>query len=395
MDSNSTQSIYTPHFGLLCISSLFLFASFNMIIPELPAYLTKLGGAEYKGGIIALFTVTAGLSRPFSGKLADKIGRKPIMYLGATFCIVCALLYPLISSVFGFFFIRLLHGFCAGTTPTASSAMLADIVPNNRRGEAMGLLGLITNTGTAISPVLGSEIAKYYSTDVLFYTASALGMLSGLSYLTLTETLKNKQTLQLQHFRLTKRDVFEPIVINPAITMFLMVFAFGTVLTIMPDVSVHLGIENKGIAMMVYTIASLSVRILAGKTSDRLGRILVLRYALSLQIISLVLMGFATTPVALYIAVAMFGISMGFTSPTILAWAIDLSTDATRGRVLATVYLAMEAGIGSGALIAGWIYGNDTARFSLTFWAAATFALLGLIYIARLYRGSELAKRQI
>jgi MFS family permease len=55
-----------------------------MIIPELPAYLSSLGGAEYKGFIIGLFTITAGLSRPVSGKLADKIGRIPVMVFGAS-----------------------------------------------------------------------------------------------------------------------------------------------------------------------------------------------------------------------------------------------------------------------------------------------------------------------
>ncbi len=53
-----------------------------MIIPELPSYLTKLGGGEYKGLIISLFTLTAMISRPFSGKLTDKIGRIPVMVLG-------------------------------------------------------------------------------------------------------------------------------------------------------------------------------------------------------------------------------------------------------------------------------------------------------------------------
>ncbi|MFM7853920.1 MAG: MFS transporter, partial [Flammeovirgaceae bacterium] len=74
MTKGSTK-IYTAQFWLLCISSALFFASFNMIIPELPDYLTKLNGAKYKGFIISLFTVTAMLSRPFSGKLADMLGR--------------------------------------------------------------------------------------------------------------------------------------------------------------------------------------------------------------------------------------------------------------------------------------------------------------------------------
>ena len=53
------------------LSSFLFFLSFNLLLPELPDHLTRLGGGEYKGYIIALFTLTAGLSRPFTGKLAE------------------------------------------------------------------------------------------------------------------------------------------------------------------------------------------------------------------------------------------------------------------------------------------------------------------------------------
>ncbi|GAA4315285.1 hypothetical protein GCM10023149_11830 [Mucilaginibacter gynuensis] len=59
----AAQPIYNLQFALLCLSSLLFSASYNMLIPELPGYLSGLGGAEYKGLIIALFTLTAGISR--------------------------------------------------------------------------------------------------------------------------------------------------------------------------------------------------------------------------------------------------------------------------------------------------------------------------------------------
>ena len=85
-----------------------------MIIPELPGYLTSLGGAEYKGLIISLFAVTAMLSRPFSGKLADTIGRIPVMISGSIVCLICSLIYPVLSSVAGFLILRFVHGFSTG-----------------------------------------------------------------------------------------------------------------------------------------------------------------------------------------------------------------------------------------------------------------------------------------
>lgn len=100
-----------------------------MMIPELPNYLTQLGGAEYKGFIISLFTLTAGFSRPFSGKLADTIGRIPVMVIGASVCFVIGFVYPMITTVAGFFLLRLFHGFSTGFKPTGTSAYVADVVP--------------------------------------------------------------------------------------------------------------------------------------------------------------------------------------------------------------------------------------------------------------------------
>ena len=102
------QHIYNYQFILVCLSSLFFSASYNMLIPELPNYLSGLGGADYKGLIIALFTLTAGLSRPFSGKLTDTIGRKPVLIFGAIICVITGVFYPILTSISGFLFLRLL-----------------------------------------------------------------------------------------------------------------------------------------------------------------------------------------------------------------------------------------------------------------------------------------------
>jgi MFS family permease len=174
----SNTSIYNPQFILVCLSSFLFSSSFNMLIPELPAYLSSLGGAEYKGLIIALFTLTAGISRPFSGKLTDKIGRVPVMAIGSIVCFACGFLYPILTSIAGFLLLRLFHGFSTGFKPTATAAYVADIVPSEKWGEAMGIHGLFFSTGMAIGPAIGSAITLHYSINVLFYCSSLFAFLS-------------------------------------------------------------------------------------------------------------------------------------------------------------------------------------------------------------------------
>ena len=377
---------YTLHFWLLNFSAFLFFASFNMIIPELPDYLTSLGGEDYKGLIIALFTLTAGLSRPFSGKLADHIGRKPVMAIGALVCFVCGFLYPILTSLAGFFLLRFLHGFSTGFTPTGNAAFLADVVPQNRRGEAMGILGLSNSLGMALGPAMGSEIAFYFSLDIMFYTSSAFSILSIIILLGMKESLENPQRLSAKLLKLKTSDVYEPLVAAPAVIMLLSSFSFGIILTVTPDFSKFVGMENKGTFFTLFTLGSILLRVVAGRASDRYGRIPVLRVGLVILVLSMVILGMAQTPSQLLLAGFIYGVSMGINHPTIFAWTIDRSNENHRGRAMATVYIALEVGIGTGSLISAWIYGNDPAMFLITYGTGSILALAGIAYLLKFRR---------
>ncbi|GAB3198012.1 MFS family permease [Pontibacter aydingkolensis] len=376
--------VYGLQFGLLCLSSFLFFASFNMIIPELPDYLTSLGGAEYKGLIISLFTLTAGLSRPFSGKLADKIGRIPVMMVGGAVCILAGFLYPVTGSVAAFLLLRFLHGFSTGFTPTGTSAYVADVVPMQKRGEAMGLIGLSGSLGMAAGPALGGAIANQFSVNTMFYASSFAAFLSVAVLVRMHETLDNPHRFRMGLLRISKKELFEPRVWGPSVVMLFSTFAFGTILTIIPDFSAHLGIQNKGLFFTSFTVSSLAIRFLAGRASDKYGRINVLRVSTGLLTIAMLAIGLCTSATQLLLAGMLFGVAVGMNSPTVFAWTIDLSHEAHRGRAMATMYIALEAGIGLGALSSGWLYSNNVANFTLTFWVSAGFAAVSFLYLVLL-----------
>jgi MFS family permease len=361
-----------------------------MIIPELPEYLTHLGGAEYKGLIISLFTITAMLSRPFSGKLADTIGRVPVMIFGAVVCFICSLLYPIVASLFPFFLLRFVHGFSTGFTPTGNTAYLSDIVPAHKRGEAMGLLGTAGAVGMAAGPALGGTLANQFGLNTMFYCSSLSALISILILLRTKETLHSREKFSFSLLRITKADLFEPRVLVPAFIMVLASFAYGSVFTIIPDFGQFVGIKNKGLLFTFLTVGSLLIRLLAGKASDRYGRAPVLMASTSLIVISMVVIGTAETTLQLIVGVSLYGLAQGSTSPTLLAWATDLSDDRFKGRGLASLYISMELGIGLGAFISGWLYGNDSTKFLLVFLTSALLSAIAFLYLLLLNRQQRL-----
>lgn len=352
-----------------------------MIIPELPEYLTNLGGAEYKGLIISLFTITAMISRPFSGKLADSIGRVPVMIFGAVVCLICSLLYPFITTLMPFFVLRFFHGFSTGFTPTGNTAYLADIVPAQKRGEAMGLLGTAGAIGMSGGPALGGMLSNQFGLSAMFYASSALALLSILILIRTRETLQAKQQFSLAHLKVKQSDFFEPRVLAPCVVMVLSAFAYGAVFTLIPDFGQHVGVRNKGLLFTYLTVASLAVRLVAGKASDRYGRQPVLMVSTLVIVIAMLVIGLATTKLQLMIGVVLYGFAQGSTSPTLLAWATDLSDHRFKGRGIASLYIFMELGIGLGALISGWLYANNTELFFPVFSVSAILAAFAFFYL--------------
>lgn len=386
---NKQQALFTFPFFLLCLSTALFSASFNMIIPELPEFLTRLGGAEYKGLIIGLFTLTAGLSRPLSGKLTDNIGRIPVMVFGTLICVTASLFYPFVTTVFAFLVLRLFHGFSTGFKPTASTAYVADIVPATRVGEAMGFLGISMNLGASIAPPIGSHFAMIWSLDAMFYISSGLALFSALILIGLPETKKDKAPFSWSLFKITKHDIYDPSALAPAIVTVFTYSSFGVLLTIVPDQSTFVGLENKGMFFTVFTVASIASRFFAGKTSDVYGPIPVMKIGAVILAIALVIMGLAHSPLVLMTGSGILGFAAGMNSPAIFSWAIERCSPAHRGRAMATVYIALEVGIGTGAVGSAWLYHNDYHRFGLTFFTFAGIALLAPLYLQFFYKNGN------
>jgi MFS family permease len=217
----------------------------------------------------------------------------------------------------------------------------------------------------------------------MFYVSSVLGLLSVVVLFGMKESLPKTERFSLSLLKISPGEVLEPNVYFPALIMILSAFSFGMVLTIIPDFSTHLGLQNKGIFFTYFTLSSIAVRIFAGKASDKYGRRVVLLIALIMLLIAMILLGFTRTYFTFIIAAIFFGQASGMTSPTIFAWTIDLASDEHRGRAMSTLYIALEIGIGLGALYSGWAYGNNPANFAKTFWSGAMLALVAVIILIR------------
>ena len=354
--------------------------SFNLIIPEMPDYISGLGGEDYKGYIIGVFTIAAALSRPLSGKLADRIGRIPVMVFGGLVCVVISFLYPVFATVLGFIMLRLFHGLSTGFMPTGTVAYLADIIPSDRRGEAMGLLGVMNNVGFMAGNALSSKLTNAIGIQNVFYVAGILAIISVAVVFRMKETVEQKEKFNFKSFIIKWEDVWDNRTLRPAIVMVLTITMFGTLLTIIPDYSKHLGIDNKGLFLSIMTVSTIVTRVFTSKLSDKIGRAKSCIGGTAFWVISAALLSVVNIN-TFYLAGITCGIASGINSPAIFVWAVDVANGVRTGRAMATLFLSLEVGISFGAFGSAKIYSNVKENLPTLFLALMAINIVALVYV--------------
>jgi MFS family permease len=365
----------------MSLSMFFFMMSFNLIMPELNGYLTALGSSDLKGLIITLFTISAGISRPFSGKIADLVGRKTSIYIGIVICIFVSISYPIAQSLFFFFTLRFLHGFSAGFMPTGATALITDVLPEKSRGQAMGIWGTFISLGIGVGQALGSWIFMQSNYTVLFGFSGLICLISLVLATFVKETLREKQPFQLNVLRVKWNDIVEPSVFPAAVVMFLTATSSGIIFVITPDISNFLGINNKGWFFGIYVISTILIRLFSSSLSDRIGRRKTLLIGNLFLITAMLLIGLSTTINSYTFAAIIFGCATGISSPTLFAWTADLSHIDRRGVGAGTMFIALEGGIMLGSIVTLMLYDSTKNTVLYSFIFGAFLALVASVYL--------------
>jgi MFS family permease len=365
----NSETLFTKTFVILCVSTVLFMASFGMIMPELPGYLDLMGAGHLLGYIIGLFTLGALMSRFFSGKIADRAGRKIVMVFGTSVTAIAGFLYVMLGAVSDystgmlgvwlFLALRFFHGLSTGFRPIGSSALLTDIVPHDRRGEALGFLGVAGNAGMAGGPAIGSYLAVEWGYDSMFLASSFLGILSLLFTLKLPETLPNSRKVIWSDLNVFKGKNFDIAAWPAALSLLPVALSFGVFLTITPNFVDDLGYKYKGVFNTIIVVASILMRLFAGKASDKYGRKPLLAIGGLFLFVGMGILSIATTQLEAAVGGIVYGLSIGINMPTIFAWTTDLSPKEKIALGIGTTLVALEIGIGFGAFVSGSMFASD------------------------------------
>ena len=138
----------------------------NIAIPKMMAIFQV--SVEKSRWIITSYTLTLGAVIPLTGYLTDRFGSKKIYIIALAIFTLGSLLCSLSWSISAMIFFRVIQGLGGGMLMPVSMAILFQVVPQEKRGFALGLWGIAAMAAPTIGPTLSGYIIDYLDWRIIF-----------------------------------------------------------------------------------------------------------------------------------------------------------------------------------------------------------------------------------
>lgn len=164
--------------AILACNILFMSASYTMLIPFLPMYLTQeLGVAAssvnlWSGIVFSSTFVVSAVMAPIWGRMADTKGKRLMAIRASLLLAVSYFLGGIVTSPEQLTLMRIFQGFAAGLWPM-DLAIMTLYAPPSKLGLCLGVMQGIMTAGGVIGPLLGGVLAELFGMRISFFLAAA------------------------------------------------------------------------------------------------------------------------------------------------------------------------------------------------------------------------------
>jgi MFS family permease len=345
------------------ITNFFFFAGLNCFV-LLPLYIEGLGGTEVGIGVVmGLYSAAGIVCQPLVGAWVDAVGRRQFLAFGTSVVLATALASALSSSIVVFGFLRLVQGIGFSAFFVANYTQVLEMVPVERRGWALGIYGVSGLMSTALAPLAGEWLVRWFGFRALFIFAAAL---SAVAVALVWRSPRQPRRLGaigggLESIRSSREEVFR---LHMLVALF---FGLGTgaIFTFMPTFAESLGVTTLALFYTGYAGAAMLVRIAAGGLIDTRGRRAVIVPCMLIQALSTAILAAlglqlargSDIPIVPFLVLGglLAGGAHGFLYPGLAALVADVTPPARRGAVVGMFSSAVLAGNASGAFVCGYI----------------------------------------
>jgi predicted MFS family arabinose efflux permease len=348
--------IFTKNFILLFISNLLLIMGIMLLLPILPLFSTQvLDLAEsHVGVVVSAFAFAALACRPFVGYAVDNLNRKFILLFAAIIFTAVFFSYSLVAAIIPLLFLRVAHGVSWACFSTTGPAVVADILPLKKRGEGFGYFSIGLPIAMVAGPALGVFILQHTGNfNLIFYGSAVMGV-TGTVFVALLRLPKENR--EKKPFILSPFALYETRSLGISFLQFCFSFSYAGIVTFMPLYSHRTGIGNSGWFFVVYALGILVSRFRVRSVFDLKGPDRLIFSGFAAFIIGLISLAFLMKgDFIFYFSAAIAGYGAGVVLPTLATMNMNVVSQTRRGKANATLFTAIDIGVGLGAFILGFV----------------------------------------
>lgn len=172
----------------------------TLLMPFFALYVTqKFGVGMTQAGIILATNSVAGMiGSTIGGALADRFGRRGIILFGLVVSALSGLTLGFVNKFYMFYGLSVFVGLMGSAAHPAHQAMIADILPAEKRAEGFGMMRVIANFAWIIGPSIGGFLASY-NFLYLFLSDAVISIVTAILVFRLLPETKPKPKEKTEH----------------------------------------------------------------------------------------------------------------------------------------------------------------------------------------------------
>jgi MFS family permease len=376
MESPPRARLLTPAFFVISAASLAYFLSLGVLVPAVPLYVEgPLGGGEVAVGLaVGVFSISGFLFRPWAGRIGDRRGRRPIIVGGAVLVAVSVFGYLLAHSSSLIVGLRFVTGIGEAFFFVGAASAVADLAPEDRRGEALSLFSLALYAGIGLGPILGEAAVEELGFGAAWIAAAALSTVAAVLGLAVPETRGEADV---------EAGVDQPLIhrggIRPGIILWANLVAMAGFFAFLPLYAPEAGLEGSRLLFLLFSVVVIAVRSAGARIPDRIGPRRASLGALICTAAGMFALATLSGAAGVITGTVVLAVGQALAFPALMTLAMRGVPAAERGSLVGTFTAFVEVAFGLGPVLLGFVAAGFGFRGA--FLAGGVVALGGLFLL--------------
>ncbi|KHK61442.1 MFS transporter [Pseudomonas fluorescens] len=356
-----------------------------MVLPVLATYGMDLAGATPAliGLAIGAYGLTQAIFQIPFGIISDRIGRRPVIYLGLIVFALGSVLAANADSIWGVIAGRILQG--AGAISAAVMALLSDLTREQHRTKAMAMIGMTIGLSFAVAMVVGPLLTRAFGLSGLFLATGAMALVGIL----IVAVIVPRSTGPLQHRESgVARQALVPTLKHPdLLRLDLGIFVLHAML-MSSFVALPLALVEKAglpkeqhwwvyLTALVISFFAMIPFIIYGEKRRKMKRVL-LGAVVTLMLTELFFWQFGDSLRALVIGTVVFFTAFNLLEASLPSLISKVSPAGGKGTAMGVYSTSQFLGSALGGILGGWLFQHG--GLSVVFLGCAALAALWLAF---------------